>query len=83
MLQQNDNLNETGRIMKDLLNTGQVLSRYDMKKIVAGSGSTNCVLCHGSPSEPAEFFEIEFQGQDPNLLCRTLGPYSNGTWGTC
>jgi hypothetical protein len=31
--------------MKDLLNAGQVLGRSEMKKIMAGSGSTNCVIC--------------------------------------
>lgn len=28
--------------MKDLLNTGQVLGRSEMKKIMAGSGSGDC-----------------------------------------
>ena len=62
---------------------GKTLSRNDMKKIMAGSGSTNCVLCYGATHEQPRFFSYTYQGQDPNLLCRSRGPYPYGTWGTC
>lgn len=65
------------------LNAGQVLGREEMKKIMAGSGSTNCVLCYGSSTEPPEFYHQTYQGQDPNQFCRTRGPYPSGTWGQC
>lgn len=35
--------------MKNLLNTGQVLGRSEMKKIMAGSGNYSCqTYCNGS-----------------------------------
>lgn len=48
MLQETTNVNETGKMMKQLFKTGQVLSRNDMKKIVAGAGQCSCSYggCH-------------------------------------
>ena len=47
MVQQTDNLNETGRIMKELFNVGQMLDRNAMRKIKAGSSSGCGPSCSG------------------------------------
>jgi len=65
--------------MKDLLNTGHLLSRAEMKDVVAGS--TNCVICWND--DGAEIIYHSFNGEEPNQVCRRNGPYSEGSWGTC
>jgi len=62
-----------------------VLSRSEMKNIKAGA--TNCVLCI-SESHGAEFWEVEFDGQDPSDVCNNdiwypEGQTVTGIWGTC
>lgn len=56
--------------MKDALKTGQVLGRNDMKKIMAGSGSsTNCQLC-----ENGDIIYRDYDGSEPEDGC---------SWSTC
>jgi len=47
MVQQTDNLNKTGKMMKELFKAGQVLSRSAMKKVKAGSSSGCGPSCSG------------------------------------
>lgn len=78
------------------VNKDNLLSRDEMKGILAGSGSgecnndgnsgnecTNCVICYGSSTEDPEPVYIGFNGEDPSQVCRRNGPYASGTWGQC
>jgi len=65
--------------MNDLLKTGRVLGREEMKKISAGS--TNCVICWNDDS--IEIIHHSFNGEEPTQVCRRNGPYGEGSWGTC
>jgi len=47
MVQQTDNLNKSGKKMKELFKAGQVLSRSAMKKVKAGSSSGCGPSCSG------------------------------------
>lgn len=57
--------------MKDLLKTGQVLGRSEMKKIMAGSSCTNGYYCYN----PDRVYCEKPVGQNPPGGCTAWGHY--------
>lgn len=72
------------------MNTIQVMSRNEMKHIMAGvdhncigNGCTNCLICWNNDGSDAVEITYELTTEDPDMACRRNGPYSSGSWGQC
>jgi len=72
------------------MNTIQVMSRKEMKHIMAGvdhncigNECTNCLICWNNDGSDAVEITYELTTEDPDMACRRNGPYSSGSWGQC
>jgi len=72
--------------MTNIVSNSGLLSRSEMKTILAGSCSgnecTNCLICWNE-SGGYDIVPQEFNEEDPNQACRRYGPYDSGSWGQC
>jgi|GEM_PF-1407431 hypothetical protein len=66
-----------------------VLSRHEMKNIIAGNHDctgnecSNCLICWNDDGSDATEITYILTDEDPDMACRRNGPYSTGSWGQC
>lgn len=69
------------------INRGEILTRDEMRSVLAGSGGSggqecNCLYCYGFMGSYMSTYPVHSCNFDPNSVCIARG-YESGNFGIC